>query len=41
VVHAKGAGAFGYFECTKELSDLTVSKVFEVVGKETPVAVRY
>ncbi|XP_050504615.1 catalase-like [Diabrotica virgifera virgifera] len=41
VVHAKGAGAFGYFECTKALTDLTVSKVFESVGKKTPIAVRF
>ncbi|CAH1101580.1 unnamed protein product [Psylliodes chrysocephalus] len=41
VVHAKGAAAFGYFECTKELSNLTVSKVFEKVGKRTPIAARF
>ncbi|XP_056647535.1 catalase-like [Diorhabda sublineata] len=41
VVHAKGSGAFGYFECTKALTDLTVSKVFECVGKKTPIAVRF
>ncbi|XP_066139107.1 catalase-like [Euwallacea fornicatus] len=41
VVHAKGGGAFGYFECTKELSDLTVSKVFERVQKKTPIAIRF
>ncbi|XP_048519328.1 catalase isoform X3 [Dendroctonus ponderosae] len=41
VVHAKGAGAFGYFECTKELSAYTVSKVFEAVDKRTSIAVRF
>lgn len=41
VVHAKGAGAFGYFECTKELSEYTSSKVFESEGKRTPIAVRF
>ncbi|CAG9834450.1 unnamed protein product [Diabrotica balteata] len=41
VVHAKGAGAFGYFECTDAITDLTVSKVFESVGKKTPIAVRF
>ncbi|CAG9863646.1 unnamed protein product [Phyllotreta striolata] len=42
VVHAKGAGAFGYFECTSQtISKLTVSKVFEKVGKRTDIAVRF
>ncbi|KAL1490816.1 hypothetical protein ABEB36_013447 [Hypothenemus hampei] len=41
IVHAKGAGAFGYFECTKELTQYTSSKVFETVGKETQIAVRF
>lgn len=41
VVHAKGAGAFGYFEVTDDITDLTVSKVFDRVGKRTPIAVRF
>ncbi|XP_050307685.1 catalase-like [Anthonomus grandis grandis] len=41
IVHAKGAGAFGVFECIKELSEYTSSSVFEFVGKKTPIAVRF
>ncbi|XP_018575508.1 catalase-like [Anoplophora glabripennis] len=41
VVHAKGAGAFGYFEVTHDISKYTVSKVFEYVGKKTNIAVRF
>lgn len=40
VVHAKGAGAFGTFQCTHGLSDFTAAKVFQE-GKKTPVAVRF
>eukprot|EP01116_Phalansterium_solitarium_P004602 TRINITY_DN1563_c0_g1_i2.p4 TRINITY_DN1563_c0_g1~~TRINITY_DN1563_c0_g1_i2.p4 ORF type:complete len:118 (+),score=10.92 TRINITY_DN1563_c0_g1_i2:74-427(+) len=35
VVHAKGAGAFGYFEVTHDISQYTAAKVFERVGKRT------
>lgn len=42
VVHAKGAGAFGYFEATTpELKGLCKAKMFSHVGKRTPVAVRF
>ncbi|RZC41576.1 Catalase-rel domain containing protein, partial [Asbolus verrucosus] len=41
VVHAKGAGAFGYFEVTDDITDYTVSKVFDTLGKMTPIAVRF
>ncbi|KAJ8921876.1 hypothetical protein NQ315_008509 [Exocentrus adspersus] len=41
VVHAKGAGAFGYFQVTHDISQYTVSKVFEFIGKRTPIAVRF
>ena len=42
VVHAKGAGAFGYFEVTSpEFSKYCKAKVFSTVGKRTPVAVRF
>lgn len=41
VAHAKGSGAFGYFEVTDDITELTTSKVFERVGKKTPVAVRF
>ncbi|XP_069696849.1 catalase-like [Periplaneta americana] len=41
VVHAKGAGAFGYFEVTNDITRHTKSTVFETIGKRTPVAVRF
>ncbi|XP_063702008.1 catalase-like [Culicoides brevitarsis] len=40
VVHAKGAGAFGYFEVTHDITKYCAAKVFEKVGKRTPIAVR-
>lgn len=41
VVHAKGAGAFGYFEVTHDITKYTAAKVFEKVGKRTRIAVRF
>ncbi|XP_011550901.3 catalase [Plutella xylostella] len=41
VVHAKGAGAFGYFEVTHDVSKYCAAKVFDTVGKRTPIAVRF
>ncbi|RHZ08020.1 hypothetical protein DYB26_014392, partial [Aphanomyces astaci] len=41
VVHAKGAGAFGYFETTHDISSLTSAALFSAVGKRTPIAVRF
>ncbi|GFG40106.1 hypothetical protein Cfor_09357 [Coptotermes formosanus] len=41
VVHAKGAGAFGYFEVTNDITKYTKSTVFETIGKRTPIAVRF
>uniref|UniRef100_A0A8C9T5K2 Catalase n=1 Tax=Scleropages formosus TaxID=113540 RepID=A0A8C9T5K2_SCLFO len=41
VVHAKGAGAFGYFEVTHDIARFCKAKVFEHVGKTTPIAVRF
>uniref|UniRef100_A0AAZ1XV51 Catalase core domain-containing protein n=1 Tax=Oreochromis aureus TaxID=47969 RepID=A0AAZ1XV51_OREAU len=41
VVHAKGAGAFGYFEVTHDITRYCKAKVFEHVGKTTPIAVRF
>ncbi len=41
VVHAKGAGAHGYFEVTKDLSKYTKAKVFTGVGKRTPLFIRF
>ncbi|NMD69065.1 catalase [Bacillus sp. DNRA2] len=41
IVHAKGAGAHGYFEVTNDLSKYTKAKVFNEVGKRTPVFARF
>lgn len=41
VVHAKGSGAHGYFEVTKDISKYTRAKVFEGVGKKTPIFMRF
>ncbi|XP_057666950.1 catalase-like [Diorhabda carinulata] len=41
VVHAKGAGAFGYFEVTNDITKYTAAKVFSEIGKKTPIAVRF
>ena len=39
VVHAKGAGAHGYFEVTNDLSKYTRAKFLSEVGKKTDVFV--
>ncbi|KAG8590653.1 hypothetical protein GDO81_006829, partial [Engystomops pustulosus] len=41
VVHAKGAGAFGYFEVTHDITKYSKAKVFEYIGKRTPLAIRF
>jgi len=42
VVHARGAGAYGYFEpCDDSLADYTVAKFLTTPGKQTPVFVRF
>ena len=42
VVHAKGAGAFGYFEVTNNaIQKYCKAKLFDTNGKRTPVAVRF
>ncbi|MDP9728357.1 catalase [Alicyclobacillus sp. TC] len=41
VVHAKGAGAFGYFEVTHDVSEFTRAKFLSTVGKRTPVLIRF
>ncbi|KAF7270927.1 hypothetical protein GWI33_016136 [Rhynchophorus ferrugineus] len=41
VVHAKGAGAFGYFEVTHDITKYTAAKLFDTIGKRTPIAVRF
>ncbi|XP_071975168.1 catalase-like [Engystomops pustulosus] len=41
VVHAKGAGAFGYFEVTHDITKYTKAKVFESIGKKTDIGIRF
>jgi len=42
VVHAKGAGAFGYFEVTKpDIQKYSKAAVFNKVGKRSPLAARF
>ncbi|WP_336695570.1 catalase [Delftia acidovorans] len=41
IVHARGSGAHGYFECYESLSDLTRAAPFQEAGKITPVFVRF
>ena len=41
VVHARGSGAHGYFECTEDITDLTKAAPFAKVGKRTPVFARF
>src|SRR5215475_13577025 len=41
VVHAKGAGAFGYFEVTHDISKYTKAVIFNKVGKKTDLCVRF
>lgn len=41
VVHAKGAGAHGYFEVTNDLSKYTRAKFLSDLGKKTEVFVRF
>lgn len=41
VVHAKGAGAFGYFEVTHDITQYSKASVFSKIGKRTPIAVRF
>ncbi|KAH8737693.1 catalase [Ilyonectria robusta] len=41
VVHAKGAGAYGEFEVTHDVSDLTSADMLNGVGKKTKAVVRF
>ncbi len=41
VVHAKGFGAHGYFKVTHDVTKYTKAKVFESIGKTTPVFARF
>lgn len=41
VVHAKGAGAYGHFEVTKDMRDYTKAKFLSKAGKRTEVFARF
>ena len=41
VVHAKGGGAFGYFEVTEDVAGWTRAAFLSKVGKRTPVLARF
>ena len=41
VVHAKGSGAFGYFEVTADATPWTKATFLNTVGKRTPVLARF
>ena len=41
IVHARGSGAHGYFECTRPMSEVTKAAPFQQRGKVTPVFVRF
>lgn len=41
VVHAKGAGAHGYFEVTHDVTKYTKAKFLNEVGKRTPLFTRF
>lgn len=41
VVHAKGGGAFGYFEVTHDITKYCKAKIFERVGKTTKCLLRF
>jgi catalase len=40
-VHAKGAGAHGYFEVTHDITKYTKACVFSHIGKKTPMFIRF
>src|SRR5476649_787392 len=41
VVHAKGSGAYGTFTVTHDISKYTRAKLFNTIGKETKVFLRF
>lgn len=41
VVHAKGSGAFGHFEVTKDVTGWTTAKFLSSIGKRTEVFARF
>jgi catalase len=41
IVHARGSGAHGFFECYESLADITAASIFSEAAKITPVFVRF
>jgi catalase len=41
IVHARGSGAHGYFECYEPMTNVTRASLFAEAGKKTPVFVRF
>jgi catalase len=41
VVHAKGSGAFGFFEVTEDVTQWTSAAFLSAVGKQTPMFARF
>jgi catalase len=41
IVHARGSGAHGFFECYKPMTNVTRASLFSEAGKRTPVFVRF
>src|SRR6187401_393071 len=41
IVHARGTGAHGFFECYAPLTQYTKAALFSEAGKRTPVFVRF
>jgi len=41
IVHARGSGAHGFFECYEPLTEITMAAPFREKGKRTPVFVRF
>lgn len=41
IVHARGSGAHGYFECYKPMTHVTRASIFAEAGKRTPVFARF
>lgn len=41
IVHARGTGAHGYFECIRAVPELTRASLFQEVGAQVPVFVRF
>ncbi len=40
-MHAKGSGAYGVFRVTNDITKYSCAKLFESVGKETPLFIRF